>query len=96
MFSNCPTTWKTMLKNPLHWRTTDEFPDPLYQARSKKTDMKYLLTACLLLMGFLEQTHAQEKHPHILVNTQDRTIILNKIFKKLWFSQNPWKSQSKL
>ncbi len=46
--------------------------------------MKIILIFSILLIGFGEQTTAQEQHPHILVNSEDRTIILNKIKGHAW------------
>jgi len=53
--------------------------------RGKQTKtMKYSFAVLFLLLFIYGMSPAQEKHPHILVNTQDRTIILNKINNHAW------------
>ena len=46
--------------------------------------MKIILMLSFLLIGFGEQSIAQERHPHILVNSEDKTIVLNKIKGHVW------------
>jgi hypothetical protein len=49
--------------------------------------MKKITSLLLLLMCMFEHVDSQEKHPHILVNEQDKKIILDKI------SQQPWANE---
>ena len=56
--------------------------------RGKQTKtMKYSFAVLFLLLFICGMSSAQEKHPHILVNTQDRTIILNKIKNHSWAAE---------
>ena len=51
---------------------------------AQKTDMKNIFILLLVLLGSMKQPRAQEKHPHILVNTEDRNITLDKIKNHAW------------
>lgn len=48
--------------------------------------MKKMSSLLLLLLVFI-QVDAQEKHPHILVNEQDKKIILDKISSHSWANE---------
>ncbi len=49
--------------------------------------MKKITSLLLLLICMFEHVIAQEKHPHILVNEQDKKIILDKITHQPWANE---------